>query len=134
MTKRLVTLAAVLGLIAIILGAFGAHGLKKVLTETQLESFETGVKYQMYHALFLLIISSLPLLKENQKRTIGIITTIGIFLFSGSIYLLSTQDLTKTDFSFLGPITPIGGVFLIAAWSMTALYALKQKPINKSTL
>lgn len=127
MTKKLITLAAFLGLIAIVLGAFGAHGLKKVLTETQLESFETGVKYQMYHALFLLIIASLPILTERQKRSIGIITTTGIFLFSGSIYLLATQALTKTDFSFLGPVTPIGGVFLIAAWFMTAIYALKQK-------
>lgn len=127
MTKKLVTLAAFLGLIAIVLGAFGAHGLKKVLTEAQLESFETGVKYQMYHALFLLIIASLPILSEKQKRSIGIIATTGIFLFSGSIYLLSTQALTKIDFSFAGPVTPIGGVFLIAAWCMTAVYALKQK-------
>lgn len=127
MTKKLVTLAAFLGLIAIVLGAFGAHGLKKVLTEAQLESFETGVKYQMYHALFLLIIASLPILSEKQKRSIGIIATTGIFLFSGSIYLLSTQALTKTDFSFAGPVTPIGGVFLIGAWCMTAVYALKQK-------
>lgn len=127
MTKKLITLAAFLGLIAIVLGAFGAHGLKKVLTETQLESFETGVKYQMYHALFLLIIASLPILTERQKRSIGIITTTGIFLFSGSIYLLATQALTKIDLSFLGPVTPIGGVFLIAAWFMTAIYTLKQK-------
>ena len=85
MTKKLVTLAAFFGLVAIILGAFGAHGLKSVLTPEQLTSFETGVKYQMYHALFLLLISQLNILTEKNKRTIGILTTIGIFLFSGSI-------------------------------------------------
>lgn len=127
MTKKLVTLAAFFGLVAIILGAFGAHGLKKVLTAEQLVSFETGVRYQMYHALFLLLISQLNVLTDKHKRTIGILTTIGIFLFSGSIFLLSTQELSGIDFKFLGPITPVGGVFLILSWFFTAFYSMKQK-------
>nr|WP_298006160.1 DUF423 domain-containing protein [uncultured Flavobacterium sp.] len=127
MTKKLVTLAAFFGLVAIILGAFGAHGLKKVLTAEQLVSFETGVRYQMYHALFLLLISQLNVLTDKHKRTIGILTTIGVFLFSGSIFLLSTQGLSGIDFKFLGPITPVGGVFLILSWFFTAFYSMKQK-------
>lgn len=127
MTKKLVTLAAFFGLVAIILGAFGAHGLKSVLTPEQLISFETGVKYQMYHALFLLLISQLNILTEKNKRTIGILTTIGVFLFSGSIYLLATQELSEINFKFLGPITPVGGVFLIISWFFTAFYSIKQK-------
>ncbi|MDO5636068.1 MAG: DUF423 domain-containing protein [Myroides sp.] len=127
MTKKLVTLAAFFGLVAIILGAFGAHGLKKVLTAEQLVSFETGVRYQMYHALFLLLISQLNVLADKHKRTIGILTTIGVFLFSGSIFLLSTQELSGIDFKFLGPITPVGGVFLILSWFFTAFYSMKQK-------
>lgn len=127
MTKKLVTLAAFFGLVAIILGAFGAHGLKKVLTAEQLVSFETGVRYQMYHALFLLLISQLNVLTDKHKRTIGILTTIGVFLFSGTIFLLSTQELSGIDFRFLGPITPVGGVFLILSWFFTAFYSMKQK-------
>ncbi|WKW47048.1 DUF423 domain-containing protein [Myroides sp. JBRI-B21084] len=127
MTKKLVTLAAFFGFIAIILGAFGAHGLKKVLTEAQLISFETGVKYQMYHALFLLLIAQLSILTDKNKRTIGILTTVGVFLFSGSIYLLATQALTGINFKFLGPITPVGGMFLITSWFFTAFYSMKQK-------
>lgn len=127
MTKKLVILAAFFGLIAIILGAFGAHGLKSVLTETELLSFETGVKYQMYHALFLLLLAQLNIISEKQKRFIGILIALGTLLFSGSIYLLSTQKLAGFDFSFLGPITPIGGLFLISGWLLTAIYSMKQK-------
>ena len=127
MTRKIVIWAAFLGFIAIVLGAFGAHGLKKVLTEAQLATFETGVKYQMYHALFLLMIAQLGILAEKQKKTIAITTVVGVFLFSGSIYLLATQSLSGISFSFLGPITPLGGVFLISSWLLTAIYALKQK-------
>lgn len=127
MTKKLVTLAAFFGFVAIILGAFGAHALKKVLTIDELISFETGVRYQMYHALFLLLIAQLNVLTEKNKRTIGILTTIGIFLFSGSIFLLATQELSGINFKFLGPITPVGGLFLISSWFLTAFYSMKQK-------
>ena len=127
MTRKIVIWAAFLGFIAIVLGAFGAHGLKKVLTEAQLATFETGVKYQMYHALFLLMIAPLGILAEKQKKTIATVAIIGVCLFSGSIYLLATQSLLGISFSFLGPVTPLGGVFLISSWLLTAIYALKQK-------
>ncbi|SRR5690606_11310347 len=127
MTRKLVTLAAFFGFVAIILGAFGAHALKEVLTAEQLVSFETGVRYQMYHALFLLLVSQLNVLTEKNKRTIGILTTIGVFLFSGSIFLLATQGLLGINFKFLGPVTPVGGLFLILSWFLTAFYSMKQK-------
>src|SRR5690606_5900811 len=98
--KKLVTLAAFFGLVAIILGAFGAHALKKVLTAEQLTSFETGVKYQMYHALFLLLISQLNVLTEKNKRIIGILTTIGIFLFSGSIIYWLLRNYRESTLNF----------------------------------
>lgn len=127
MTRNLVALAAFFGFVAIVLGAFGAHAFKNVLTTEQLVSFETGVRYQMYHALFLLLISQINVLTEKNKRTIGILTTIGVFLFSGSIFLLATQSLSGINFKFLGPITPVGGLFLILSWILTAFYAMKQK-------
>ena len=116
MTKKILTTASILGAIAIILGAFGAHALKKVLSVDQLSTFETGVKYQMYHALFLLVIPSLTTLSDKAKKTILILVQSGVLLFSGSIYLLATNDLTAFNFKIIGFVTPIGGGLLIAAW------------------
>lgn len=117
MERRIVLLAAFLGITAIILGAFGAHALKKQLTPDQLISFEVGVRYQMYHALFLLFVS-LSGLARLAKRRIAYFTGIGVLLFSGSIYLLSTYSITGLDISPVGFITPIGGVLLIIAWAI----------------
>ena len=116
MDKKIISTAAVLGMIAIILGAFGAHGLKKVLNIEQLTTFETGVKYQMYHALFLLFIGTTTLINQKLKKTILNLTITGVLFFSGSIYLLATNSLTTIDFKVIGFITPIGGIFLIFAW------------------
>lgn len=127
MNKAIIGTASVIGLISIILGAFGAHAFKEVLTVEQLVSFETGVRYQMYHALFLLFIATTSLMSNRQKKTIFTVTLIGLLFFSGSIYLLATQSLSGIDFKFLGPVTPIGGLFLISAWLLTTIYALRQK-------
>lgn len=105
--------------LAVLLGAFGAHGLRSKISPEQLQSFETGVKYQFIHALALLILGLL-----NDKLTAGgarwayYLFTTGIILFSGSIYLLSTRDLIGIPSwkSFLGPITPIGGMCMIGGW------------------
>jgi uncharacterized membrane protein YgdD (TMEM256/DUF423 family) len=129
MDKKIISTAAVLGMIAIILGAFGAHGLKKVLAIEQLTTFETGVKYQMYHALFLLFIGSTTLINQKLKKTILNLTIIGVLLFSGSIYLLATNSLTPIDFRVIGFITPIGGLFLIISWLL--LFFDLIKPIKK---
>lgn len=116
MERKLILAAAVMGAIAIVLGAFGAHALKKVLTEAQLNTFEVGVRYQMYHALFLLLIANMNFLTLKEKTIIMYLVIVGVLLFSGSIYLLSTSVITKIKTSFLGPLTPIGGMFLIASW------------------
>lgn len=127
MSKQTIGLAATLGVISIILGAFGAHALKEVLNANQLVSFETGVRYQMYHALFLLAVGMLPFITEKQRKNILVTTLLGVLLFSGSIYLLSTQIISGINFKFLGPITPIGGLFLIISWCQLGFYSFRQK-------
>jgi uncharacterized membrane protein YgdD (TMEM256/DUF423 family) len=129
MDKKIIATAAVFGMIAIILGAFGAHGLKNVLTIEQLTTFETGVKYQMYHALFLLFIGTTTLINQKLKKTILNMTILGVVFFSGSIYLLATNSLTPIDFRVIGFITPIGGLFLISSWFL--LFFDLIKPIKK---
>jgi uncharacterized membrane protein YgdD (TMEM256/DUF423 family) len=118
MDKKILSTGAVFGMIAIILGAFGAHALKKVLTIEQLVTFETGVRYQMYHALFLLFIGLLPNLSQKAKNSIYYLVVFGVLFFSGSIYLLATNGLTSFDFRVIGFVTPIGGFLLISAWGM----------------
>ena len=118
MERKITSVAALLGITAIILGAFGAHALKKQLSVEQLGSFETGVKYQMYHALFLLFLGMNTFLNEKVKKTVFQLVIIGVFFFSGSIYLLTTKPITGVDFKFIGIVTPIGGVLLIMAWSV----------------
>ena len=118
MERKITCVAALMGMTAIILGAFGAHALKKQLSVEQLESFETGVKYQMYHALFLLFLGMNTFLNEKVKKTLFQLVIFGVFFFSGSIYLLTTKAITGVDFKFIGIVTPIGGVLLIMAWSV----------------
>lgn len=118
MERKITSVAALMGITAIILGAFGAHALKKQLSVEQLESFETGVKYQMYHALFLLFLGMNTFLNEKVKKTVFQLVIFGVFFFSGSIYLLTTKAITGVDFKFIGIVTPIGGVLLIMAWSV----------------
>lgn len=127
MDRKIFSTAAFFGMTAIILGAFGAHALKKVLTLDQLATFETGVKYQMYHALFLLFLGLNNHLTSKTKKTILILTILGIIFFSGSIYLLATNSLTSLDFKVIGIVTPIGGLLLIVAWSILMIQFLKKK-------
>lgn len=127
MDRKIISTAAIFGFIAIILGAFGAHALKKVLTVDQLTSFETGVKYQIYHALFLLFVGTTNLVSLKAKKTIYYLVVFGVILFSGSIYLLATKNVTNVDFSVIGFITPIGGLLMILAWGLLFLNILKEK-------
>lgn len=122
MDKKIILTALVFGFISIILGAFGAHALKKVLTPEQLSSFEVGVRYLMYHGLFLLFIGTTQMLLPEQKNIVFYLTLFGTILFSGSIFLLSSSGVTGINFKFLGPITPIGGLLLIASWVMAFYY------------
>ncbi len=127
MEKKIFISASLLGLLAVVLGAFAAHGLRDALNTTSLESFQTGVRYQMYHAFFLFVVGLLPQLTLAQKSRLFWLTIIGVVLFSGSIYLLSSNTLTPIDFGFLGPITPLGGLFLISAWVVLFYHMLKNK-------
>ncbi|GAB3714668.1 DUF423 domain-containing protein [Flavobacterium koreense] len=127
MDKKIFSAAGFFGMTAIILGAFGAHALKKVLTVDQLVTFETGVKYQMYHALFLLFLGLNNHLSFKTKKTILVLTILGIIFFSGSIYLLATDSLNDFNFKIIGFITPIGGLLLIMAWAILTIHFLKKK-------
>lgn len=130
MDKKIILTASFFGMTAIILGAFGAHALKKVLTLEQLATFETGVKYQMYHALFLLFVGMYSEITVKAKKTMLWVTALGILFFSGSIYLLATMDVTGVNFKTIGFVTPIGGLFLISAWILLAFSVVKKKDKN----
>ena len=118
--------ATLFGATGIVLGALGAHALKSVLTENQLQSFETGVRYQMYHALFLLLLALLEKVQLLAKITlIRNLAVAGVLGFSASIYLLSLQDVLGVSLSFLGPVTPIGGLLMIASWLLLLVKAVR---------
>lgn len=109
---------AVLGGLAVILGAFGAYAFKKILSEEKSNSFETGVRYQMYGALALLIIGFSLDFESNLTRWAYYGIFYGTVLFSGSIYLLSFKEYWKADaFRFLGPVTPVGGLLMVIGWA-----------------
>jgi len=111
----LIITASLFGLTSVIFGAFGAHALKKILNKDQLNSFETGVRYQMYHAIVLLAIG----FSDNKIESyIYWCFTLGIILFSFSIYGLVISDSKGKKLKILGPITPIGGLLLASAWAM----------------
>ena len=128
MHKRFITTGALLGAIAVALGAFGSHGLKKIVPAETVQTFQTGVQYQMYHALALLL-TGLLYEKCHQKfiRIAGISFMIGIILFSGSLYLLTAGKAAETtSLDKAGIITPVGGVALIAGW-LFLLFAAMNK-------
>lgn len=107
-------LVSILGALAIILGAFGAHSLVKVLTEAELASFKTGVLYHLVHAVYL--IGLVVLSKSLDTKWPYYLAFGGVVLFSGSIYLLALDRVMGVDFGFLWPITPLGGLLLITSW------------------
>ena len=117
MIKEITLIAgAVFGILAIVLGAFGAHALKKTFTEEQLSSFETGVKYQMYHAILLLVIGlNFPLVNTIEHFMVFFVIA-GVILFSFSIYGLCISSSRGKKIKILGPITPLGGLSLIIGW------------------
>lgn len=118
MNKSILLSAGLLIMTAIVLGAFGAHALEKVVSPERLSSYEVGVRYQMYTGLALLVFGSNASKLAFQLTWIHRLMLGGTVLFSGSIYLLSFQEMMGVSLSFLGPITPIGGTFLIAGWGV----------------
>ncbi len=111
-------IGALFGMTAIILGAFGAHALKKIMTPEQLGSFETGVKYQMYHALVLLMLSFNMNLDTSIEKYMVYCFILGTVLFSFSIYGLCISSAKGSKWKFLGPITPLGGLLLVVGWAL----------------
>ena len=127
MDRKIIAAAAILGMTSVILGAFGAHALKDLLEADKIVTFETGVRYQMYHALLLLFVGATNILSAKAKKTIFYLCLIGVLLFSGSIYLLATNSLNSINFKAIGFITPIGGLLLIVAWIVLFVDILRKR-------
>ncbi|HBB30678.1 MAG TPA: DUF423 domain-containing protein [Cyanobacteria bacterium UBA8803] len=121
MTKIFLFVAAVLGGLAVALGAFAAHALKESLSERAIEIFDTGTRYQIYHSLALLMVALLLNVAEAGQSTLvvaGSAFIIGMAIFSGSLYALSL-----TGIKWLGAITPLGGLAFLVGWSCLAIAA-----------
>ena len=127
MDRKIFLLACVTGGLGIVLGAFAAHGLKPLISGSALESFNTGIRYQMYHSFLLFFIGLSADIKPNQKSILFKLILTGVLLFSGSIYFLATNDLTPLNFKVIGFITPVGGLILIASWLLLFTYFFKKK-------
>ncbi len=125
--KKLIITAIFFGLVSVLIGAFGAHGLKPLINLEQLATLETGVKYQMYHALFMLLVAGISPLNVKTKKAIWYLVMIGVILFSGSIYGLATNELTSFDFKSIALLTPVGGTLLIVSWIVLFVNVLKIK-------
>ncbi len=116
LNKKIGVTAAFLGALTIAIGAFGAHGLKQLVDDASIQTFETGVRYQMFHVLALLVLSFAKPLSEVTLRWVFRFFVGGIVLFSGSIYLLVLKDFLPISSKIIGPITPLGGLLFIGGW------------------
>ena len=117
---------ALFSLLAVIIGAFNSHALKKILPESAIESIDVAIKYMMYHGLALLILSILSL---KEKKYVANLFIFGTILFSFSILFLSLQSIINIKVSWLGPVTPIGGSFLILGWMLLLYRFVREKHI-----
>lgn len=122
--RRNLTIVSFLGMLTIILGAFGAHALKQKLNLNQLQSFETAVRYQMYHVLVLLFVNLFSTFSLNFKNKITLIFLLGILFFSGSIYAITIGGISAKSIWY---ITPLGGLFFIIGWGMLGYYFITNK-------
>jgi len=126
MKQVVLIVGALYGAVSVSLGAFGAHAFKKFLSPEKLASFETGVKYQMYHALLLLLVGFFFSFQNSMEKSAAWSVMIGTFLFSVSIYLLSFAGYWGINLKWLGPITPLGGLFMIIGWALLIFCFLKK--------
>ena len=128
MNKQIILTASFFGLVAVILGAFGAHGLEGKISEYHLGTWKTANEYQFYHTFALLFLSTFSRAKSQSIRVSFIAFTIGIILFSGSLYLMSVRSLLGIEsVSILGPITPLGGLCFLIGWIGLFVAALKNR-------
>lgn len=122
--KTNLIITAILGAATVILGAFGAHALKETLAPEALDSFNTGVRYQMYHVLALLLVNSTPYLSLKYKKLVSYFFLIGLLFFSGSIYAITAGGIDAKNIWF---ITPLGGLTLIIGWLVMLFGFVKAK-------
>jgi uncharacterized membrane protein YgdD (TMEM256/DUF423 family) len=128
MNKRIIITAAILGMLAVITGAFGAHSLKASLSPMQLQVWSTAVQYHFYHVFALLFLATLNRFSSNLIYASYWLFTFGIVFFSGSLYLLACSSILQWSWlHVLGPITPVGGLLFIAGWFILALAAWKER-------
>lgn len=124
MSRIYLGIASILGALTIILGAFGAHALKDKLDPDSMQSFETGVRYMMYHVLALLLINTTSALNDKSKKQISFLFFAGILFFSGSIFAISLGLISAKKIWF---ITPIGGILLILGWIIATISFFKSQ-------
>ena len=122
--KRNLAIVAFLGMLTIVLGAFGAHALKEQLTVSQLQSFGTATRYQMYHIIVLLFVNTYAGFSSKVKNSLTMIFLLGILLFSGSIYAITVASIPAKKIWF---VTPLGGLLFIVGWGMLFFQFLKKK-------
>ena len=126
MEKRILQWASLLGFLAVVLGAFGAHTLEQFLSPERLETFDVGVEYHFIHVLAMILCAIL----YRQFQIKGFARAawfflVGIFCFSGSIYLLACRELIALPISWLGPVTPLGGTLFIIGWGILFVSSIK---------
>jgi uncharacterized membrane protein YgdD (TMEM256/DUF423 family) len=128
MNRRIILTASFFGALAVILGAFGAHGLKNVLSADQLAIWTKGVEYQFYHTFALLFLSTFARFRNKLVNFAYYCFTIGILFFSGSLYLLATREVLQLSWvNIVGPVTPLGGLLLVTGWIFLFFAALKNR-------
>lgn len=128
MKKKLIITASAFGALAVIAGAFGAHGLEGLLSAKNMEVWHTAVQYQFFHVFAILYLSKMTRYKTRLINDCYYLFTFGIIFFSGSLYLLSCRDLLGWHWiQFAGPITPLGGLFFIGGWVTLAIAANTNK-------
>jgi len=127
MNKKIVITGICFILTSIILGAFGAHSLEKLVAADKLASYETGVRYQIYQGIALLVLGLNAEKLKYSLKAASILIIAGTVLFSLSIYLLSIQEVVNMSFEFLGPVTPIGGGMMIIGWSILLINVIRSK-------
>lgn len=119
-TMKLLTAAffgSIFMFLGVALGALGSHALSGKITQEALQSYMISVRYMLFHGIALLFLSALPFVEVTQKERIALLLVVGVFVFSGSILLLSTKAIHGLNVDWLGPVTPIGGLLLLGAWA-----------------
>jgi uncharacterized membrane protein YgdD (TMEM256/DUF423 family) len=128
MNKSIIITASIFGMVAVIAGAFGAHGLKTLIEPMQLAVWHTAVEYNFYHVFALLFLSTITKNGSGWVKAGFYLFAIGIIFFSGSLYLLACRDLLHIEsVKVIGPITPLGGLLFIIGWLSLAIAAAKGK-------